>query len=98
MKHLVNVLDLLKKHGYSDVNYYDLGLYLGLFPDTLDVIKIANKGDAHSCLRDCLKEWLQRVDNVKSSTYDALIQALRKTEENDVADGIERQSKTNIKF
>ena len=91
--HLVDVLHLLKKHGYSGANYYNLGLYLGLYAPTLDRIMAITKGDVRSCLRECLVAWLKRVDNVYSkgdSSYDTLIQALREIEENAVADGIER--------
>ena len=93
---LVKIRDLLKKHGYSGVDYYDLGLRLGLLPCTLNIIKEDNKGNVRSCLRECLTAWLEQRDNVKSvgvPTYDTLIQALRDEEENAVADGIERESK-----
>ena len=90
--HLVDILDLLKKHGYSCVSYYELGLHLGLLPATLDVIEKDNKGDTKICLRKCLTAWLEQKDNVKSRgepTYGTLIQALRRMRENAVADGIE---------
>ena len=92
--HLVDVRDLLKKHKYSGVNYYDLGLRLGLLPCTLKIIKEENKDNVRSGLRECLTAWLEQKDDVKSRggpTYDALIQALRDEEENTVADGIERE-------
>ncbi|XP_019851916.1 PREDICTED: uncharacterized protein LOC109581884 [Amphimedon queenslandica] len=92
--HLIDVRDLLKKHGYSGVNYYDLGLRLGLLPCTLDVIEKENKDNVCRGLRECLKAWLEQKDNVKTKggpTYDALIQALRDEEESTVADGIERE-------
>ena len=91
---LAEILDLLKRHGYS-TSYYDLGLYLGLLPGTLDVIKENNKGDVNASLRECLKTWLQQADDVKSvglPSYYSLIQALRKLGENAVADGIDRKS------
>ncbi|XP_019855117.1 PREDICTED: uncharacterized protein LOC109584005 isoform X1 [Amphimedon queenslandica] len=90
---LVHILDLLKKHGYSGVSYNDLGLHLGLLPATLDVIEANNKGDVCTCLKECLKKWLQQADDVKSKggpTYDTLIEALREIGENAVADGIDR--------
>ena len=93
ISHFIDVLGLLKEHGYSSINYYDLGLHLGLHPSTLDVITANNKGDVNSCLVECLKAWLQQRDNVKSRghpTYDTLIQTLRKMKEIAVADGIER--------
>ena len=94
--HLVDILDLLKKHRYSGFSYYDLGLRLGLLPRTLDVIEAENIGNVRKGLRQCLTAWLEQRDNVESKggpTYDTLIQALRDEEENAVADGIERDSK-----
>lgn len=91
---LVDIRDLLKKHGYSGVDYYDLGLRLGLLPCTLDVIKDNNHGNIKSCLRECLKAWLEQRDNVKSKgvpSYSTLIQGLRDEEENTIADRIERE-------
>ena len=82
---------LLKKHGYSDDNYYALGLSLGLLPSTLDLIEADNKGDVSRCLRECLKAWFK--SNSISNLEDKLIKALRKIGENTVADGIERESK-----
>ena len=89
---LGNILKLLHKHGYSVVNYYDLGLLLGLHSHTLNVIKADNR-DVRSCLRECVASWLQQADNVDSEggpSYESLIKALRKMGENAVADGIER--------
>ena len=96
--HLVDILKLLKKYGYSDDHYYDLGLYLGLLPRTLDVIKKNNIGDVCAGLRESLTAWLQQRDNVKNKggpTYDTLIQALREIGENAVANGIEVSEFTN---
>ena len=93
---LAEILDLLKRYGYSGTSYYDLGLYLGLLSRTLDVIAKNNSGDVSSSIRECLKAWLQQADDVKSvgvPSYYSLMQALRKLEENAVADGIDRQSK-----
>lgn len=93
---LAEVLDLLKKHGYSGVDFYNLGLQLGLLARTLDVIAKNNSGDVSSCLRESLKAWLEQADNVASNggpTYYALIRGLKKTEQNAVADGIDRESK-----
>ena len=94
--HLVDILYLLRKHGYSGVNYYNLGLYLGLYIITLDVIKAKNSGDDRRGLRECLTAWLKQADNVMNiggPSYDTLIRALRTMGENVVADGIERESK-----
>ena len=89
----------MKKQGYSDDHYYDLGLRLGLLAPTLNVIKANNTRDVSSCLRECLRAWLEQRDNVKSKggpTYDSLIQALRKMGENAVADGIDKNCEEQI--
>ena len=87
----------MKKCGYSGTDYYDLGLHLGLSACTLDIIKENNAGDVNSYLRECLKAWLEQADDVKSNggpTHYSLIKALRKIEQNTVADGIDKESKT----
>ncbi|XP_019859679.1 PREDICTED: uncharacterized protein LOC109587898 [Amphimedon queenslandica] len=94
---LANVRGLLKDHGYAGVDYYDLGLQLGLLPRTLDVIEKNNRGDVSGGLRECLKAWLKQNDDVKSKggpTYNSLIQALRQMGENAVADGINKNCDT----
>ena len=99
IRHLVEILDLLKKYGYSGTSYYELGLHLGLSPRILDIIKENNAGDVNSCLRECLKAWLEQADDVKSNggpTHYSLIKALRKIEQNAVADGIDKESKKQV--
>ncbi|XP_019861377.1 PREDICTED: myosin-14-like [Amphimedon queenslandica] len=90
---LVEVLKLLRRHGYSGTSYYDLGLYLGLSPTTLDAIR-DNERNVDSCLRECLKAWLQKADNVQKkggpSIY-SLVSVLRELGENGVADGIDME-------
>ena len=90
---------MLNKLRYSGINYYELGLHLGLSSRTLDIIAKENGGDVNSCLRRCLKAWLERADDVKRNgdpTYYSLIQAMRKIEQNSVADGIEKESMSEI--
>ena len=93
---LADLLELLRQHGYSGVTYYDLGLYLGLSPVTLDVIRKDNEKDIQICLRECLKIWLQKADDVDKKggpTIHSLISALKKIKEKAVADGIDMESK-----
>uniref|UniRef100_A0A1X7TKP8 Death domain-containing protein n=1 Tax=Amphimedon queenslandica TaxID=400682 RepID=A0A1X7TKP8_AMPQE len=95
---LIDVLDVLDDHEYSGVEYYDLGLRLGLHSRTLNVIKENNKGNVRSCLRECLAAWLEQRDSVMrrgGPTYNTFIKALRKMGENAVADGIERDINKN---
>ena len=90
---LAGVLNLLRRHGYSGVSYYDLGLYLGLSSDTLDAIKENNKGDIDGCLRDCLTKWLQEPDEEKGGpTIYLLVTALRELGENAIAERIDIES------
>ncbi|XP_019857549.1 PREDICTED: uncharacterized protein LOC109585848 [Amphimedon queenslandica] len=89
---LAEVLQLLRRHGYSGVKCFDLGLYLGLSPTTLDVIMLNHKGDIESCLRECLAKWLEKADDVQEKggpTIYSLVSALRKIGKNGVADKID---------
>ncbi|XP_019858934.1 PREDICTED: uncharacterized protein LOC109587134 [Amphimedon queenslandica] len=89
---LAEVLDLLRRHDYSGVSFYNLGLYLGLSSATLDVIKENNKEDVLACLRECLKAWLKKADDgvVKKGgpTVFSLVSALRKLGEKRAAEGM----------
>ncbi|XP_019861793.1 PREDICTED: uncharacterized protein LOC109590317 isoform X1 [Amphimedon queenslandica] len=103
---LPEVLQLLRRHGYYGTSYdlaqtralqttsYDLGLFLGLSPATLDVITKDTKGDVRRCLRECLTKWLLKADDVETKggpTISSLISALRKLGENEAADGIDME-------
>ena len=97
--HLAEILRLLKKYGYPGTDYCELGLHLGLSARTLDIIAKNNAGDVESCLRECLTKWLEQADDVKSNggpTHYSLIKALRKIEQNTVADGIDKESKIKV--
>ena len=97
ISHLAEILDLLKK--YSGTDYHKLGLHLGLSSRTLDIIKENNPRDVESCLRECLTKWLEQADDVKSNgvpTHYSLIKALRKIEQNAVADVIDKKSKKKV--
>ena len=56
------------------VKWYDLGLELGISPDDLDVIKVAQKNMPTNCLLEVLKQWLSGVDPFP--TWKALVTAL----------------------
>ena len=89
----------MKDYGFSDTDYYKLGLQLGLSARTLNIIAKDNTGDVESCLRKCLEKWLEQADNVKSNggpTHYSLIKALRKIKQNAVADGIDKESKREM--
>ena len=95
---LPEVLDLLKRHGYSGESYYELGLFLGLSSGILYMITVDNEGDKKGCLHECLTKWLQKADDVVKKgvpTIYSLVLALRRIGENGVADGIDMESKFN---
>ena len=86
---LVDVIDLLKRFGFPEIKWDDLGLRLGLLQTTLEAIERNNHGDVSRCLTRCLTQWLRRADNVDSrggATWDSLSTALRSMNEVAVAD------------
>ena len=86
---LVDVIDLLKRCGFPETKWDDLGLRLGLLQTTLEAIERNNHGDVSRCLTRCLSQWLRRADNVDSrggATWDSLSTALRSINEVAVAD------------
>ena len=86
---LVDVINSLKRCGFPETKWDDLGLRLGLLQPTLEAIERMNRGDVSKCLKDCLSQWLRRADNVDSrgrATWDSLSTALRSMNEVAVAD------------
>ena len=58
----------------------DIGLKLGLFPTTLEIIDKSNNGRTDQCLYSVLTKWLQRRDDIwkkGGTTWNVLIQALK---------------------
>ena len=88
---LVDVINLLKRCGFPEIKWDDLGLNLGLLKNTLEVIEGMNRGNVSKFLKECLSQWLRRADNVDSrggATWDSLSTALRSMNEVAVADEI----------
>uniref|UniRef100_A0A1X7T992 Death domain-containing protein n=1 Tax=Amphimedon queenslandica TaxID=400682 RepID=A0A1X7T992_AMPQE len=92
--HLVDVIDLLKRSGYPETRWQDLGLRLGLHKNTLDAIEKNHPGDVSRCLTECLSKWLRKADNVNSkggATFDSLSEALKSMDETAVADKLDQE-------
>ena len=70
---------------FGAVRWTDLGLSLGLYMPTLNVIGQGN-GDANTYLRKTLEKWLEKEDKVTGTTWDDLIRAVRSTGDNAAAD------------
>ena len=97
LEQLVDVLDVLKRCGFPEARWQDLGLRLGLHKNTLDTIKNDNNTTS-SCYTECLSQWLRRADNVDSkggATWDSLSDALRSMNEITVADKLDQESELN---
>ena len=91
---LVDVIDLLKRCGFPETRWHELGLRLGLLKNTLDnIADTFTRPEAR--LMECLSKWLRRADNVDSKggvTYDSLSTALRSMNEVAVADELDKKS------
>lgn len=84
-------MSTLEAASFSANNWYKLGLNLGLYTMTLDVI---TGQDANDCLRKTMQAWLQKKDDVKKTTWKKLIRAVRKTNNKAAADEIARRIKS----
>ena len=93
---LVDLLDSLKRCGFPETKWYDLGLRLGLRKNTLDLIEAKHRGDVPRCMTECLSQWLGRADNVDSrggATWDSLSDALKSMNETAVAEKLNQERK-----
>ena len=93
---LIDVLDLLKRCGFPQRRWKELGLRLGLHKNTMDAIERNHPGDVSQCLTQCISQWLSRADNVDSrggATFDSLSDALKSMNENAAADKLDQESK-----
>ena len=69
------ILTVLKEAMFGPVNWRRLGLKLGLYTPTLDVIHY-NNGDANYHLMQTIQKWLEKKDGVKGTTWQILIDAV----------------------
>ena len=86
MRQVVRLLDKFAE-------WETLGLELGLYFSTLDIIKTEERGQVRKCMMRMLVAWLKKSDNVSSChgpSWQQLIESLRAIEENSLADDIER--------
>ena len=71
--------------------WFKLGLLLGILQPTLAKIEADHRNDVARCLQECMTCWLRRVDKVDEKgrpSWDVLVSALKKMEENYVAENI----------
>uniref|UniRef100_A0A1X7SWX9 Death domain-containing protein n=1 Tax=Amphimedon queenslandica TaxID=400682 RepID=A0A1X7SWX9_AMPQE len=96
IEQLIDVLNLLKRCGFPQTRWHELGLTLGLHKNTLDAIERNHPGDVSRCLTECLSQWLSRADNVDSkggATFDSLSDALKSMNENAAADMLDQEKR-----
>uniref|UniRef100_A0A1X7U2U0 Death domain-containing protein n=1 Tax=Amphimedon queenslandica TaxID=400682 RepID=A0A1X7U2U0_AMPQE len=99
VSNLSDVIDVLKRCGFPETKWYELGLRLGLKKSTLDVIEKNHPHDVSRCMTECLSQWLSRADNVDSrggANLDSLSDALRSMNETAVAEKLKHQALINI--
>ena len=76
----------MKHSGFSEPNWFDLGLALGLHKPTLDTIETNHRSSRY--LTECLTKWLNRADDVDSvgpPTWDTLANGVHRINEKAVA-------------
>ena len=87
-------MELLKKCGFPETRWFELGLALGLSKRTLDTIEANYPRDVGRCLIECLSKWLVRADDVDSkggATWDSLSTGLCSIDENAVVDMLDQE-------
>ena len=90
IKNLKEILSLLK-NGLFNGKWENLGLQLGLYKHTLNIIQANYPRDNDACLRECVTKWLERadgVDNNGGANYVTLAKALEEMDQKNTADYI----------
>ena len=83
----------LTKHYFNNKNWEQLGLRLGLYKHTIEMISSKRRDDYAGCLSDILFAWLRKQDGVTKKgepTLISLTRALKDINEKGVAEGIEK--------
>ena len=92
---MVDVIELLKRCGFPETKWQDLGLKLGLHKNTLDATETNHRSNVCHYLEECLAQWLLRADNVDSkgeAAYKSLSDAVRLMDLINVADELDQES------
>ena len=81
------ILEVLNKAMFGAVKWQDLGLSLGLYMPTLNVISHTNSAhDANDYLKLTIQKWLEKKDGVRGTTWQILIDAVKSTGDNAAAE------------
>ena len=94
IKHLDDVLELLRQCPFSFDKWKVFGSALGLDNVTLTDVRRRFRNNSSDCIRKCLSEWLKKAGNVKRykgvPTLGRLSAALEEIGERSAADYIRR--------
>ena len=85
---------MLRRCGFPQTRWQDLGLMLGLHKFLLDSIQKNHRGYVFRCLTECLSLWLRRADSRGGATWDLLSTALRSMNENSIAEKLDKESES----
>ena len=78
------ILEVLKEVMFGPVKWQSLGLKLGLYITTLNVIS-RTIGNSDDHLMQTIQKWLEKTDGVKETTWQILIDAVKSTGDNATA-------------
>ena len=94
IRDLATVLqELTSNQEFDYTDWYQLGLYLGLYERTLKAIEEESRGKLKKCLMECISSWLKGEDGVGEtrgggSNWISLVAALDAMGEREVANNI----------
>ena len=84
--------ELTSNQQFNYTDWYQLGLYLGLYEPTLKAIEQDCRGKVKECLMECISAWLKEEDNVKKTgggpSWLSLVSALETMGEDQIANNI----------
>lgn len=86
---------MLEHYGFPEQDWFKLGLKLGLLQPTLSAIEVTFGTNVGRALIECLTKWLTKADNVTTVgplTWQTLVLALRKINQNSIAEKIHKTS------
>ena len=82
------------------VNWFGLGVQLGIYHHELKKIELEERGSVDRCLAAMLQRWMKEKDDVKvfgGATKEKLVTALKEIEENALSEAIDQATLGNLK-
>ena len=82
------------------VNWFGLGLQLGIYHYELKKIELEERGSVDRCLAAMLQRWMKEEDDVKAfggATKERLVSALKEIDENALSEAIAQATLGELK-